>query len=448
MTSLAPADYRELLQAALPSAADADTITPTQQNLFTPNSHRRALDLDATVVRGGRGVGKTVWFRSLQDDSLRALAADFYHLPLLRQVTPLAGFGAAMDERYPGPATLARLVENGIDPETIWTTVLLHALQTPEVVARQRWEDRARWVGDHPEEWEQALAEADRFAADRGTHYLLLFDALDHLHRRRSVTDRLVEGILRLALRLRLQTRRLRAKVFIRHDMFSDAVLRFPDASKLTANAAELVWYRQHLYGLLFHDLGNCGHDLAGRHMGTDYRRGVTYKWLPNHLQDGAGQVSPRSFLRTLATATEQTALRYAGHDRALHWDAIRHGVQEASRVRVNEITEDMPWVATVMKPLQGMQVPMEQEDLLTRWRQHRVAEELGSLAEPSDEQEIRTGPQHADDYPGLLGELVELGVMTRRADGRVDVPDVYRIAFELGRKGGVPRMSRESQPR
>jgi hypothetical protein len=26
------------------------------------------------------------------------------------------------------------------------------------------------------------------------------------------------------------------------------------------------------------------------------------------------------------------------------------------------------------------------------------------------------------------------------RSDGRLDLPDVYRIAFGLGRKGGVPR--------
>lgn len=32
------------------------------------------------------------------------------------------------------------------------------------------------------------------------------------------------------------------------------------------------------------------------------------------------------------------------------------------------------------------------------------------------------------------------MGVMRRRRDGRIDLPDVYRIAFGVGRKGGVPR--------
>lgn len=53
----------------------------------------------------------------------------------------------------------------------------------------------------------------------------------------------------------------------------------------------------------------------------------------------------------------------------------------------------------------------------------------------------VRTGPRHPDDLPRLITELRELGVMTEpRSDGRLDLPDVYRIAFGLGRKGGVAK--------
>jgi hypothetical protein len=37
---------------------------------------------------------------------------------------------------------------------------------------------------------------------------------------------------------------------------------------------------------------------------------------------------------------------------------------------------------------------------------------------------------------------MIDLGVMRRRRDGRIDLPDVYRIAFNIGRKGGVPRVA------
>ena len=49
-------------------------------------------------------------------------------------------------------------------------------------------------------------------------------------------------------------------------------------------------------------------------------------------------------------------------------------------------------------------------------------------------------------DYDALIAELIEIGIITRRitrrATGRLDLPDVYRLAFGLGRKGGIPRLA------
>ncbi|MEW2069079.1 hypothetical protein [Streptomyces sp. NPDC007346] len=40
-----------------------------------------------------------------------------------------------------------------------------------------------------------------------------------------------------------------------------------------------------------------------------------------------------------------------------------------------------------------------------------------------------------------LLEELTELGVMTRRSGEAIDLPDIYRLVFDISRKRGVPRM-------
>ncbi|MBB5155016.1 hypothetical protein [Saccharopolyspora phatthalungensis] len=85
MTSLNARAYRALFQSAL-RTADADTTKPHPHSLFTPRGHRLALDPDVTVVKGGRGVGKTVWFQALQDPALRAVAADEYRLPVLTRI--------------------------------------------------------------------------------------------------------------------------------------------------------------------------------------------------------------------------------------------------------------------------------------------------------------------------------------------------------------------------
>jgi hypothetical protein len=480
--TLTPERYRELFQAALPSVVDADSLEPDQQTLYTPALHRRALDPQFALVKGGRGVGKTVWFVSLQDDDLRSLAADSYQLPRLTTTRPLPGYGSALrPASYPGPAEMKQLMSANTEPDLLWGAVLLTALGVAGLRNVDSWTDRIRWVEQHPEAYDRELAEADRKGTERDELSLILFDALDRMHRDRQVTDRLISGILRLALELRTRTRMLRAKVFVRPDMLREEVLQFPDSSKLTANAASLEWDGTSLYGLLFHHLGNSGNPhgkafrratpkwrrtgdryeppreltgdelrqqelftaVAGPYMGANHRRGGTYSWLPNHLMDGAGQVSPRSFLKALVKATEVTSTRYAGHSYALHWEGIKQGVQEASTVRVREITEDLPWVSTAVKQLAGMQVPAEEGEVTDRWAHGDLAGVLVREQAGDSSSEVTTGPQHVRDYPGLIQELIDIGVMTRRADGRLDLPDVYRIAFGLGRRGGVPRVRR-----
>lgn len=475
-------EYRELLQAALPASIDADTVNPQPRTLFTPDGHRAALDPDVTIVRGARGVGKTVWFKALQDDRLRTLAADDYQLARLRAVQTLAGYGTELNPNgYPGPNSLGQMLDNGADPYNIWMAVLLCALGTPGIRQESSWAKRALWVHSHPDSQEAALAAANRAAADRATTKLILFDALDRLHTNREYANRLIEGILRLSLELRTRTNNLRAKVFIRPDMYDALRLHFPDASKLSANAADLRWSVTNLYGLFFQQLGNADSpyaatfressgywreaeagrhsmprglmgdqetqrtvftDIAGPWMGANHRKGHTYTWLPNHLVDGIGQTSPRSFLQALRTANEETRDKFASHPYALHWDGIRRGVQAASVTRVAEVNEDLPWVPTAMKPLAGLQVPIDREAVISRWEETNLAVQLFMVTDVSDESQVRTGPRNIRDPDEIIKELIEIGIITRRSTGRLDLPDVYRIAFGLGRRGGVPRLS------
>ncbi|RZF04450.1 hypothetical protein [Streptomyces sp. SCA2-2] len=477
-------DYRNLLVSALPPAQDADTVDPTLFNLFTPDSHRLALHVDTTVVRGGRGVGKTFWCRSLLDDQLRDVAAEEYRIERLRKLRVSPGYGSRLaPELYPGAGELASLVDGGVRAYDLWNAVLLVALGQPELAGDLDWSERIAWVQAHPGARDRTVARADREAQDQQITHLILFDALEHLHRDRALADRFVAGILQLALEMRLSTKNIRCKIFIRPDMFDGALLHFPDASKLTSNAASLQWTTANLYGLLFHYLGNhetieserfrsstgpwgqhagrhllpltlLGDEkvqasvfskLAGPYMGANYRKGITYTWLPNHLMDGVEQVSPRSFLNALNMAVDETRGKYASHPYAIHHEGMRRGVQEASQTRVNEIGEDMPWVPTVIKPLMGQQVPIEQRLVLDLWHASDLTSALRKEADRvksgGNATEVRTGPRYPDDHLRLIDELIALGVMRRRKDGRIDLPDVYRIAFSIGRKGGVPKV-------
>ncbi|MFC7987041.1 hypothetical protein [Streptomyces sp. NPDC057336] len=270
--------------------------------------------------------------------------------------------------------------------------------------------------------------------------------------------------------------------------MFESAQAAFADASKLSGYAAALEWTQTDLYGLMFHCLGNEDEDepelarrfrevtggwetavagtrhdppmllrndafvqealfgkIADSFMGGNYRKGKPYTWLPNHLMDGKGKTSPRSFFQALATAADATRSTHPGHDRALHHESIRAGVQDASKRRVREVGEDTPWVKLAIEPLVGCQVPSEQDEVLKLLRKADLPSVLAADAaryvQADRPEHVRTGPRHADDLPRLVRELTDLGVMTKpRSDGRLDLPDVYRITFGLGCRGGVPR--------
>ena len=166
--------------------------------------------------------------------------------------------------------------------------------------------------------------------------------------------------------------------------------------------------------------------------MGRDRRRGVPYVWSVGHLADGKGRTSPRSFLAAIRQAAEDSLERYPEHPRPLHYESIKRGIQKASEIRVDEMAEDYPWVRTFMSPLAGLTVPCEYALFEQRWTHDFPG---GPGAAPIE----RLPPQHAErGWDGLRQDLIRLGVFDVKKDGRIDMPDLYRVGFGLGRRGGV----------
>ena len=115
---------------------------------------------------------------------------------------------------------------------------------------------------------------------------------------------------------------------------------------------------------------------------------------------------------------------------------SIKRGVQEASKIRVRELQEDYPWVNQVLSSLGGKVVPCGFGEVAKRWKSQSVLDRLGEEAAAN---EVKLPPRHIDDGPeGIRRDLESLGVFQRMQDGRVNIPDVFRVGYGLGRKGGV----------
>ena len=456
---------------------------PPPEHVYLPRSHIKAIDPDNPLVTGMRGAGKTFWWSALQDLNVRRWVASQDSRSKLSVDTEVrTGFGVkpAPDE-YPSKDVLGHLMRQGFDPRIVWRTVQAWQLAPDNHPLRRQntWPKRAQYIDNQPESVERMFQQRDDESDRKGIYFLILFDALDRCADDWQSMYRAIRGLMQTALEMR-SYKRLRVKMFLRSDQVNETeIADFPDASKILSSAVELSWPRRELYGLLWHSLTNGEngevfqtflgdedsapvnldlpgllfdlprrsilseeyqrkkfHVISGPCMGTNPRRGFPYTWVPNHLADTEGRVSPRSFLAALRTAAEDTATNRSDHEYSLHYDSIKRGVQEASKIRVSELREDYPWVDRAMRPLEGMVVPCVFSEIADRWQSEGVIERL---TEEMKQQEVKLPPSRISQGPaGVRADLESLGVFMRMRDGRGNIPDVFRVGYGLGRRGGV----------
>jgi hypothetical protein len=169
--------------------------------------------------------------------------------------------------------------------------------------------------------------------------------------------------------------------------------------------------------------------------------KGDTYKWVTNHLSDAAGFAAPRSFL----LAMKEGAAKTKSTETVLDKIGIESGARIASKVRVEELSEDYRWMDTVLKVMEGLVVPISEKDLVARWRERRTMTTLKSLSdnEARDRRFIPPGDVLSADsegeaYSKLIEQLKRLKIFFGLSDGRINMPDLFRLQVNVKRRGGM----------
>jgi hypothetical protein len=471
--------------ADLPELAAQENLTPPElARVYVPAQHLKALHLDASVVVGMRGAGKSWWTAVLASDTHRGFVSEQLRGSSLARVTARVGFGLDDSEAdFPRPETLGALVDQNLDPVDIWQTVVLRhvlrAVEKPSPFAERAWREAIQWFIGHRDEANDLLTECDARLTAENRVLLVLFDAFDRLATEWEEVRQLTSGALKLGLRLRSR-RSIRTKFFIRPDLEEDEkVWGFADSSKLRHAKVDLAWSSADLYGLVFMHLGNARdfgpqfreatnrvsgvewsergsvhvpppqnsrdevqrpivEALADRSMGGGPKRGYTYSWVPLHLADAKGRISPRSYLLAFKRAAEHTAERWPDHGLALHYTAIQQGVVKASQVRVDEIGEDYPWVKPLLEAARGAVVPMTTTEVSSRWSADSLRQMTEAAGPKLPPRRFTNDPFRKGSAEALIDDLVELAVLYRTKDGRLNMPDIFRVGFGIRRKGGV----------
>jgi hypothetical protein len=467
---MTPEDRTAILDALVRLAKqDADLADPL--TTFLPlATHRYALQPDALVVLGGRGAGKTALFKLVNEPRTAARLRSFFEDDRIPEVTWIDAFSQA-SMRHPEVGTLEAHAASASDLSlrAFWMTHLLRRVldEVPglvgvpaalEAVLGAPVADLAAWLPAAEANLgavSATLDAAERALVSANRSLVATYDNLDRIGQLDPETRRRYTSML-LALWLSLANRykKLRGKIFLRDDLFDAAELRFPDATKLRARAETILWDHAALYrvvvrhlataseamrgwlrevpGLELRDRGEFGWVpgempnevqrnfvgwLAWRVIGKGVLKGATHKWIVNRLQDAHGRVTPRAVLRFFGFAGEAAKKRPAGRWKApLAPDDLVAALRQTSIERVTEIEEEYP-LAMRLENLLGMTIPLPREETAKRLGTPRVGER-GEITARGD---------------AILEELIRLGVLRSGEDGRLDVPDIYRYAFEIG---------------
>ncbi|MBI4602121.1 MAG: hypothetical protein HY721_09190 [Planctomycetes bacterium] len=473
------ASRADLLEGVKALAKREAENVPSLSTFLPRPVHGLALRQETVVVRGGRGAGKSALFRLIREtkpDQLQRLIDD-ERIP----AKPVWLDAFSQSREHPEVGVLAAFTGSDVpDPtlRTFWMAHLLFRLaRDPQTCAAAQLPSALHALAKRPRndvrEWVSAAQERlgeVTTALDETEHRLAqqerqVFASYDHLDRidpiQGAARKRYVAALLNLWLSLSNRYRCLRAKIFLREDLFEAAESAFPDATKLRPRSVSLEWDVPALYQVVVRhmagtealrrwlaeeaeiqlsdrgDIGwmpKCmdedaqrrfGTRLAGETMGKGVKKGYTYRWIPNRLQDANVRIVPRSMLCLLGFSAEH-AMRQATKPRGkrlLTPQDLHAGLENTSKERVSEVAEEYPLVRRLAN-FKGMQVLLDRDG---------VIECLSDPVEGDGAPGVRDGPE-------VLAELLRLGVLKVRPDGRIDVPDIYRYGFGIKRKGGVVR--------
>lgn len=331
----------------------------------------------------------------------------------------------------------------------------------------------SKWLPDlkeDPEYWESLLEKIDAYLQKKDRWLFITYDFLDRVTSEYNSLFPFIRSLLSFWFNHTMRWRRLKCKIFLRTDLYESDMLNFMDASKLNNHVIRLEWNTVSLYRLLIKRMANADsaptleylrkiqgligeerdadlgyipanekalmekfvEQIIGRYMGKSPKKGESYRWMPNHLQDANGALAPRSFLKCFSAAAEGM-LKHPGEMDKLTQEhlilpaMIQNALVSVSEDRVSELVEEYPWIKKLKGQLEGLTILVNREIFLERIDMSAWEEsERKSLPERSSQ--------------GIFHVLQKLGIVLIAKDGRVNVPEIYLHGFGMKRKGGLPR--------
>ncbi len=488
------------LSEIAPENASAEDEENILERFLPLRSYSRLADPKVFLITGGRGSGKSELFHILtSENGLEHILseADKKRYTTFRHSVFLTGFKTAGKESKAFPARTvfdkyAKMQDEnlitGIWGGMLCAALLRHFHSDKEIeelsfqflgrkTAKQICsystmpEQWLEWVSCNQEKWETFLDNCDNYFGSLNKRIYITYDELDRICLEYRDLFLYIRSLLSFWFTHNNRWENLKAKIFLRTDLYNSKSLHFVDSSKMRAYHLELQWDVLSLYRLLVKRLANSENPSAvtylksipdlladhrqknigylpgdaeesfkglmekmvGRYMGKDPKRGFSYRWVPNHIQDANGDISPRPFLKCFVLAAAEQRAHGSEVDnpddsRLLHPSRLQGALEEVSRDRVKELVEDeYGWLTVLSQKLNGQSMLMGRSEFLKY---------LAIDNWSSEEQQTLPGTTPDE----LLEALKNLGIFLETDDSRINVPEIYLHGFGLKRRGGIRR--------
>lgn len=472
--------------------------TANLEDFLVMPEYSRFRDPDKFLILGGRGAGKTKVFQALTaPDGFEKLIGGQRKLlsPNADNTIVIAGYKLHRDfpssdildqfaddkqarSYWAGSLMILLMNSSALDPQL--RKIVLQYLEPKEIEhfsslgclkTPTQW---LPYIQQNPEAWENILDKMDEWLDHNDQWLFVAYDSLDRLTGQYSDLFPFLRSLLSFWHTHSNRWKHLRCKIFLRNDLYLSQMLAFPDASKLSSNTVQLVWNTVSLYRLLIKRMANAGSPetisylrripklittdsdpvlgyipsseqkkmeafvemMIGTYMGSTPKKGKSYSWPPNHLQDAKGALSPRPFLKCFSVAAQDMCnhpdeLDRLQDARLLRPDQIQGALLKVSEERVQELKEEYPWLEELQSAFAGLTMLMDQQEFID----HINMDLWG-------EQQKKSLP--ASSPHGIFSLLKSLGIVLIADDGRVNVPEIYLHGFRMKRKGGLRRPIRD----
>lgn len=368
------------------------------------------LSTSANWVIGETGSGKTTLCNILLNTEARNMWAEIYSKNNLSNANVILGYNKST---FNIPDSLSTYTHREIA-----CTLIFWALFNTEFPNNcDTWHDRCEYVHSNFSAFNKLLLDEHNSLVAASKTTWLLFDDIDNkcfVEAFKAILDDL-KPLYTFVF-----------KIFVRPEMFET-----DNAPYITRNGVHLHWKKVQLYTLLWYILAQDDefrafcleyfgsqyewkqvrglwippmdfrinedlqfklfNKLTTMFIGDNSKSGDSYSWLPNHLSDGKERVLPETFL-----------------DAVFHGDkSLKVSTIAAYKNQIARLNSQYNWLSDTMSEFKGLTLPLSESEILDKSR---------------------------------VQELINLGIFYPMPSGRLDMPEVYRVGYGLGRKGGVKR--------